>query len=103
MHYMLGTIVEKVTTMVADLQKINNEQQDCLYKLEVMAGIKSANVQPSPLPTMLSKTATLMQLLLETMDVMSALHPNLQRIVDEQQLMSMDVLPALHPDLQWII
>jgi hypothetical protein len=32
--------------------------------------------------------------------VLPALHPNLQRIVDEQQPMSMDVLPALHPDLQ---
>jgi hypothetical protein len=30
MHDMLGTMVEKVTMMVADLQKINDEQQDCL-------------------------------------------------------------------------
>jgi hypothetical protein len=59
--------------------------------------------QPSPLPMKLSETATPVQLLLETMDVMSTLHPDLQRIVDEQQLMLMDVLPALHPDLQWII
>jgi hypothetical protein len=29
--------------------------------------------------------------------VLPALHPNLQRINDEQQPMSMDVLPALHP------
>jgi hypothetical protein len=31
--------------------------------------------------------------------VLLALHPDLQRIVNEQQPMSMDVLPLLHPDL----
>jgi hypothetical protein len=35
--------------------------------------------------------------------VLPALHPDLQRIVDEQQPMSMDMLPALHPNLQWVI
>jgi hypothetical protein len=34
---MLGTMVEKATTMVAALQQIHDEQQDCLYKLEVVA------------------------------------------------------------------
>jgi hypothetical protein len=45
---MLGTMVEKATTMVAALQKINDEQQDCLYKFEVMAGIRSADAPSSP-------------------------------------------------------
>jgi hypothetical protein len=40
---------------------------------------------------------------LEMMDTMPTLHPDLQRIGDEQQPMSMDGLPALHPDLQQII
>jgi hypothetical protein len=37
------------------------------------------------------------------MDGLSALHPDLQRTVDEQQPMSMDVLPTLHPDLQQVL
>jgi hypothetical protein len=37
MHNTLGT-------MVTDMLKIDAEQQDCLYKLEVMAGIRSADV-----------------------------------------------------------
>jgi hypothetical protein len=35
-----------------------------------------------------------------SMDVLPVLHPDLQRIIDEQQPMSMDVLPTLHPYLQ---
>jgi hypothetical protein len=35
--------------------------------------------------------------------VLPVLHPDLQRIVDEQQPMSMDVLPALQSDLQRIV
>jgi hypothetical protein len=35
--------------------------------------------------------------------VLPALHPNLQRIVDEQQPMSMDVLSVFHPDLQRVV
>jgi hypothetical protein len=50
MHDMLGTIVKKATTMAAALQKIHDEQQDCPYKLEVMAGIRSTDAQPLPLP-----------------------------------------------------
>jgi hypothetical protein len=37
------------------------------------------------------------------MDGLSALHPDLQRTVDEQQPMSMDVLLTLHPDLQQVL
>jgi hypothetical protein len=56
MHDMLGTMVEKATTMVAALQQIHDEQQDCLYKLEVVAGIRSADAQLPPLPTPFSTT-----------------------------------------------
>jgi hypothetical protein len=56
MHDMLGTKVEKATTMVVALQKINDEQQDCLYKLEVIAGIRLTDAQP-PLPTPATSTS----------------------------------------------
>jgi hypothetical protein len=36
MHNTLGTMV-----VVADILKIDVEQQDCLYKLEVMTGIRT--------------------------------------------------------------
>jgi hypothetical protein len=62
MHDMLGNMVEKATTMVTTLQKINDKQQDCLYKLEVIAGIRSADVQPSLLPTPSPATSTSMPL-----------------------------------------
>jgi hypothetical protein len=34
---------------------------------------------------------------------MPVVHPDLQRIVDEQQPMLMGVMPVLHPDLQWLV
>jgi hypothetical protein len=46
----LRSLIQKVTIMVADLQTINDEQQDLIYKIEVMVGIRSVSVQPSPLP-----------------------------------------------------
>jgi hypothetical protein len=55
LHDVLGTMIEQLTTMVADLQKIDVEQWDCLYKLNVMADIRSADVK-LPLPTPFSVT-----------------------------------------------
>jgi hypothetical protein len=82
-------------TMVTDMLKIDAEQQDCLYKLKVMAGIRSADVQPllplPPLPKPLLTTTNLMQPLLETMDAMPTRHLELQRVVDEQQATEMPV------------
>jgi hypothetical protein len=46
MHNTLGTMV-----VVADILKIDVEQQDCLYKLEVMTGIRTVVMQPLPTPT----------------------------------------------------
>jgi hypothetical protein len=46
----LRSLFQKVTIKVADLQTINDEQQDLIYKIEVMVGIRSVSVQPSPLP-----------------------------------------------------
>jgi hypothetical protein len=109
LHDGLATVLDKLTTMVAVLQKIDAEQQDCINKLKVMAGIKLADAKPPPtplpslLPTPSLASTNLVQSLLETMDVMPTLHPDLQRIGDEQQPMSMDGLPALHLDLQRII
>jgi hypothetical protein len=54
----LGTLIDKLTTMVADLQKIDAEQQECLYKLEVMAGIRSTVMEPPLLPTPTAATGT---------------------------------------------
>jgi hypothetical protein len=39
----LGTMIEQPTSMVATLQTINDEQQDLIYKIEVMAGIRWAS------------------------------------------------------------
>jgi hypothetical protein len=39
--------------MVADLQTINDEQQDLIYKIEVMVSIRSASAQPPPQPSVL--------------------------------------------------
>jgi hypothetical protein len=38
--------------------KIAAEQQECLYKLEVMAGIISAVTEPPLLPTLTAATGT---------------------------------------------
>jgi hypothetical protein len=109
LHDGLVTVIDKLNTMVAVLQKIEAEQQDCLYKLDVMAGIKLADAKPPPtpllslLPTPSLASTNLVQSLLEMMDTMPMLHPDLQSIVDEQQPMSMDVLPAFHPDLQQVV
>jgi hypothetical protein len=109
LHDGMVTVINKLNTMVVVLQKIDAEQQDCLYKLEVMAGIKLADAKlpPTPLPSLLPTpslaSTNIVQSLLETMDAMPTLHPDLQRIGDKQQPMSMDGLPALHPDLQRII
>jgi hypothetical protein len=51
-------LIDKLTTMVADLQKIDAEQQECLYKLEVMAGIRSTVMEPPLLPTPTAMTGT---------------------------------------------
>jgi hypothetical protein len=40
LHDVLGTLIEQLTTMVTDLQKIETEQRDCLYKIDVMVGIR---------------------------------------------------------------
>jgi hypothetical protein len=54
-HDVLGSIMQEMHntlhTMVADKLKIAAEQQECLYKLEVMAGIESAVTEPPLLPT----------------------------------------------------
>jgi hypothetical protein len=76
LHDVLGTLIEQLTTMVTDLQKIETEQRDCLYKIDVMVGIRSADAQP-PLPTPLPMTTNPVQLLLEMIDVMLTLHPKL--------------------------
>jgi hypothetical protein len=47
-HDALRSLIQKVATMVADLQTINDEQQDLIYKIEVMANIRSVSVPPSP-------------------------------------------------------
>jgi hypothetical protein len=39
----LGTMIEQPTSMVATLQTINDEQQDLIYKIEVMADIRWAS------------------------------------------------------------
>jgi hypothetical protein len=109
LHNGLVTVLDMLNTMVAALQRIDAEQQDCIYKLEVMAGIQLADAKPPPtplpslLPTLLLAPTNLVQSPLEMMDAMPTLHPDLQRIGDEQQPMSIDGLPALHPDLQQII
>jgi hypothetical protein len=108
LHDGLVTVLDKLNTMVAVLQRIGTEQQDCIYKLEVMAGIQLADAKPplTPLPSLLLTpslaSTNLVQSPLETMDAMLTLHPDLQRIGDEQQPMPMDGLPVLHPDLQQI-
>jgi hypothetical protein len=109
LHDGLVTVLDKLNTMVAVLQRIDAEQQDCIYKLEVMADIQLADTKPPPtplsslLPTPSLASTNLVQSPLEMMDAMPTLHPDLQWIGDEQQPMSMDGLPALHPDLQQII
>jgi hypothetical protein len=109
LHDGLVTVLDKLNTMVAVLQRIDAEQQDCIYKLEVMVDIQLADAKPPPtplsllLPTPSLASTNLVQSPLEMMNAMPTLHPDLQRIGDEQQPMSMDGLPALHPDLQQII
>jgi hypothetical protein len=103
LHDGLVTVIDKLNTMVAILQKIEAEQQDCLYKLNVMAGIKLADAKPPPTPLPSLASTNLVQSLLETMDTMPTLHPDLQGISDEQQPMAMDGLSALHPNLQRIV
>jgi hypothetical protein len=79
LHDVLGTLIDQLTMMVADLQKVNTKQQDCLFKLDVMVGIKSVNMKPSPtllLSPPLPSTTNLVQPLLEMMDAMSMLHPS---------------------------
>jgi hypothetical protein len=57
-----------------------------------MAGIRSTDAKPLPLlPTPLPVTTNIVQSLLETMDAMSTLHPELQRVVDEQKAMETSV------------
>jgi hypothetical protein len=68
-----------------------------------MAGIKLADAKPPPTPLPSLASTNLVQSLLETMDTMPTLHPDLQGICDEQQPMAMDGLPALHPNLQRIV
>jgi hypothetical protein len=61
-HDALGSIMQEMHntlhTMVADKLKIAAEQQECLYKLEVMAGIRSAVTEPPLLPTLKAVTGT---------------------------------------------
>jgi hypothetical protein len=55
-HNMLGTIIDKLTTIVTALQSIATEQQELIYKIEAM-------------------TAATYE--------MPALHPNLPWVIDE--------------------
>jgi hypothetical protein len=70
-----------------------------------MVSIRLADAKPPPtlLPTSFPATTNPVQPLLKMMDVLLTLHPDLQRVVDEQQPMWMDVLPALHPDPQQVV
>jgi hypothetical protein len=93
LHDGLVTVLDKLNTMVAVLQRIDTKQQNCIHKLEVMAGIQLP-AQPPPTPLQSPR---------ETMDALPTLHLDLQRLGDEQQPMSMDGLSALRPDLQQVV
>jgi hypothetical protein len=101
LHDGLVTVLDKLNTVAAVLQRIDAEQQNCIHKLDVMAGIQLP-AQPSPTPLLALASTNLVQSPLETMDALPTLHSDLQWLGDEQQPMSMDGLPALH-DLQQII
>jgi hypothetical protein len=98
LHDGLVTALDKLNTVVAVLQRIDIEQQNCIHKLEVMAGIQLP-AQPPPTSLSLLTSTNLVQSPLETMDALLTLHSDLQRLGDEQQPMSMDGLSALHLDL----
>jgi hypothetical protein len=61
-HDALGSIMQEMhntlRTMVNDIVKIAAEQQECLYKLEVMVGIRSAVTEPPLLPAPTAATGT---------------------------------------------
>jgi hypothetical protein len=61
-HDVLGSIMQEMhstlRTMVADMLKITAEQQECLYKVEVTASIRSAVTEPPLLPTPTAATGT---------------------------------------------
>jgi hypothetical protein len=61
-HDVLGSIMQEMhstlRTMVADMLKITAEQQECLYKVEVTVGIRSAVTEPPLLPTPTAATGT---------------------------------------------
>jgi hypothetical protein len=101
LHDGLVTVLDKLNTMAAVLQRIDAEQQNCIHKLDVMAGIQlPAQPPPTPLPALAS--TNLVQSPLETMDALLTLHSDLQRLGDEQQPMLRDGLSTLHPDLPGI-
>jgi hypothetical protein len=60
LHSGLGILIAKLTKMVADLQKLDTEQRDCLYMLNVMASTGLVAAKPPlsslPLPTPFSAT-----------------------------------------------
>jgi hypothetical protein len=51
LHGGLGTLIAKLTKMVADPQKLDTEQRDCLYMLNVMASTGLVAAKP-PLPSL---------------------------------------------------
>jgi hypothetical protein len=58
LHDDLVTVLNKLNTVVAVLQRINAEQQNCIHKLDVMAGIQLlAQPSPTPLPVLASPTS----------------------------------------------
>jgi hypothetical protein len=67
LHDGLVTVLDKLNTVVAVLQRIDAKQQNCIHKLKVMAGIQLP-AQPSPTP---------LQSPLETMDALPTLHSDL--------------------------
>jgi hypothetical protein len=97
-HDALRSIVQKMTTIAVDLLQIINRQQDLIYKMEVIAAVLHEMPMLHPdLQRIVDEQHPI------SMDGLPALHLNLQWIIDEQQLMSMDVLPVLHLILQQII
>jgi nitrate/nitrite-specific signal transduction histidine kinase len=49
LHDGLVTVLDKLNTVAAVLQRIDAEQQNCIHKLDVMAGIQ-LSAQPPPTP-----------------------------------------------------
>jgi hypothetical protein len=59
-HNVLGTKIEQLTSMFATLQTINDEQQDLIYKIEIMVDIISLSTSAQLLP--LSQPSVMLEL-----------------------------------------